>query len=391
MTKQYRVQTHMGKKNKYGQAYNVNHNTHQFERDDIDKDLSLNNQFILFQYNNIDNQVVRDKAKTLYGSQIQKDTLKEHELSIYENLFSKGLDAINNRYANNHHSENIKSIEQYYSQVRTAPIEMILEIGNFKHGYISQKTLGNITSSTYKQIKKKYPQCLMLDIDFHGDEIYSGDHAHARFLFYAHDKDGNLIVNQNQSFKEMNIDRPDMSKPQSRFNNPKMQFTKDFRDTFIEVCKSYNLDIITEPKEPNSRKTRTQYEYEHNKELIEQQANKISNMQAQQEDLQKQNNDLEQQQSKLQQKIEYMDSAVPLMDISYIANQIYDNMLIYKDKNNIPNRDDFVNHIECNCSYDDILSYLVGSSNAKEEYLNQQEQSQQGQNNNYIDDELELS
>ena len=56
----------------------------------------------------------------------------------------------------------------------------------------------------------------------------------------------------------MGIERPDTSKPSSKFNNAKMTYTKLVREHFIELCKEYGLDIETEPKD----KSKTGYSLE---------------------------------------------------------------------------------------------------------------------------------
>ena len=70
-----------------------------------------------------------------------------------------------------------------------------------------------------------------------------------RKVYLAHDEDGDLVVHQENALGEMGIERPDLERKSGRYNNSKMTYTKMCREHFTELCKSYGLEIIEEPKE----------------------------------------------------------------------------------------------------------------------------------------------
>lgn len=173
-------------------------------------------------------------------------TMEEAERNYYINYFQKGLDAKNERYVKNGHKERIKTIEDILTDTKTCPEEGIKQIGKMGDT-IDEKLAIKIMTEYINWKRQTFPNCVLLDAYIHLDE--TTPHMHERSVFIGHDKDGNLIPNQNKALKEMGIERPDKTKPENRYNNAKITFDKICRDRFIEICQSYGLTIEKEPKE----------------------------------------------------------------------------------------------------------------------------------------------
>lgn len=196
-----------------------------------------------------------EKAKHIDSTKTHKNlgytwdgskTMDEAERNFYIKNFEKGLNAKNERYIKNGHKERIKTIEDMRTDAKTCPEEGIKQIG--KVGDTIDENLAIKIMNDYIQWKAKtFPNCVLLDCYIHLDE--STPHMHERSVYIGHDKDGNLIPNQNKALKEMGIERPDKTKPEGRYNNAKITFDKLCREKFIEICQNYGLTIEKEPKE----------------------------------------------------------------------------------------------------------------------------------------------
>lgn len=230
-----RVTTHNARKGKDG-VFNPNHNDRMFDSaaEHINKEKSKNNVYWKRQ----------GEAKL---------TFEEAEQKFYNEHFQDGLDKINAKHEKSRHTDRMKKMDEYRKSEKTCPEETLFYIGDRKQP-IDRKTFKAIIDEQIAWEAKTFPQVVTLNVALHVDEedengVPSADHVHKRSVWIAHDENGNLIVNQNKALKEMGIERPDPSKPENRFNNAKITYSKMVRQHFIELCKSYGIEIIEEPRE----------------------------------------------------------------------------------------------------------------------------------------------
>ena len=174
-------------------------------------------------------------------------SFEESEKKFYEEHFRAFLDCQNAKYQKNRNKRDQKTMDEYRRSPRTCPEETIYQIGK-KDDTISPDLLSNIVAKQIAWEAKTYPNVRILNYALHVDER-GAPHVHIRKVWIAHDKSGNLRANQNGALAEMGIERPDLSKPQNRYNNPKMTYTRDCRQHLIEVCRSYGIEIETDPLE----------------------------------------------------------------------------------------------------------------------------------------------
>ena len=194
-------------------------------------------------------------------------SFSDAENAFYDTNFVDGLNAKNERYIKNRHKERVQTMQQYQYHEKTCPLETIFQFGDKSH----KIPMGKFQQIFLEQIEweqKTFPNVVIVDWAIHGDETV--DHAHTRAVFKAHDKDGHLIVNKTKALKEMGLERPDLSKKPSRYNNVMITYTQMCRDNLLEVCKKYGLDDINyEPqKASKSGKTLQQYQYEEDKKKM---------------------------------------------------------------------------------------------------------------------------
>lgn len=183
------------------------------------------------------------------------------EKKYYTENYSEAQEAKNERYRANRHPERCKSIDDLLKSPRTCPEETIYQVGKMGNT-IEPELLDEICKKQLKWEQEQFPQVKILDAALHVDE--ATPHVHVRKVWEAQGKDG-LIVSQTKALEQMGVERPDMTKPKSRYNNAKMTYTHACREHFQELCKEYDLEIETEPQEA-SKSGLTLKEYQRRQE-----------------------------------------------------------------------------------------------------------------------------
>ena len=240
--KQMRATTHNGRASRKG-AYLAKHNDRRFDLDKaehIDQDRT---------------------AKNIYWHCMPEHpemNFEQVEQAFYTHTFKDGLQAKNAMYKQHGNDKNIQTIEEYRRNPRSCPEEQIFMLGN-KDFYIPVKTLEQICKEQLAWEEKEFPQVKVLDYAAHADE-QGAPHIHIRRAWIGHDKAGNAVIGQNKALKEMGVERPDTNKPQTRYNNAKITYTRKCREHLIELCRGYGIDIELQPKE-RSETGLTQTEY----------------------------------------------------------------------------------------------------------------------------------
>lgn len=237
-----RATTHNGRASRKG-AYLAKHNDRRFDLDKaehIDQDRT---------------------AKNIYWHCMPEHPemdFEQVEQAFYTHTFKDGLQAKNAMYKQHGNDKNIQTIEEYRRNPRSCPEEQIFMLGN-KDFYIPVKTLEQICKEQLAWEEKEFPQVKVLDYAAHADE-QGAPHIHIRRAWIGHDKAGNAVIGQNKALKEMGVERPDTNKPQTRYNNAKITYTRKCREHLIELCRGYGIDIELQPKE-RSETGLTQTEY----------------------------------------------------------------------------------------------------------------------------------
>ena len=110
MPKAMRTTTHHGR-GRGGKAYGSKHNDRNFDVEKAD---------------NIDSRLT---AENQYWCLYEGVTFEAAELKFYEENFSEQLNATNEKYIKNRHSEHCKTMEQWKAIKQNAPEESIFQIG----------------------------------------------------------------------------------------------------------------------------------------------------------------------------------------------------------------------------------------------------------------------
>lgn len=224
-----RTTSHSGRFNRQtGEVFPAGHNDRNF---DLDNAEHINADLTQF-----------NKYYTCYPEDL---SFQEVERKYYAENFKEALEVQNERNRANRHPERCKGIDDLLKSRRTCPEEVIYQIGTQKQT-VKPELLDEICRKQLKWEQEQFPQAKILDAALHVNE--ATPHMHVRKVWEAEGKDGK-IVSQSKALEQMGVERPDISKPKSRYNNAKMTYTHACREHFQQLCKEYDLEIETEPQE----------------------------------------------------------------------------------------------------------------------------------------------
>lgn len=224
-----RVTTHNGRAGKHG-TYSPKHNDRKFDpknAEHINSEKSSNNLY--------------------WHCYLKKDremSFEDVEKKFYSKYFTDSLNAQNERYRGHGHKERMKTMDEYRKAKQTCPEETIFQIGNTDET-VDYKMLYDVMLEQLRWESKQFKNVKFLNYAIHTDEE-GAPHVHVRKVWIAKGKDG-YTVSQTKALKEMGIERPNLSKNPSRYNNPKMTYTQRCRDHFIELCEQKGLTIEKTP------------------------------------------------------------------------------------------------------------------------------------------------
>ena len=202
------------------------HNDRKFDSENaehIDKERSKNNQ---------------------YSSVVQGESFDIGEKIFYVYHFLDYLENANAKNKKQRHPEKCRTIDEYLTGKNTCPESSILQIGNL------EKNAGPlILTKAFNQFlewrKEKFPQLQNLNTALHLDE--KTPHIHERRVWICHDENGNERVGQNKALEEMGVPLPNPNAKRTRFNNRKQTFDRICREKWLEIIKSYGVELETTP------------------------------------------------------------------------------------------------------------------------------------------------
>lgn len=282
-----RATMHTGRTRKDGAAYSVKHNDRNYDlskSDNVDPELVHKNRYL----------IVDETGKATTPDGI---TFDQHEHNMYQKLFGESLEIQNQRYREKSNDKYIKTLDEYRSSPRTCPEEIIMAIGT-KDDKIPGKVLTRALNVWLSEMQTRYGSNVhLLDIAVHVDEP-GGIHAHVRWVYSKAGKDGRT-VSQRGALSELGIERPDMTKPESKYNNAKMAFTEQARALWLDsIERSGGPDIIAAAKIPG-KKSMTKEEY-----IAEKVRSEIIDLHTEREQLRQETEKMAVEREQLQQEVE---------------------------------------------------------------------------------------
>lgn len=221
-------------------------------------------------------KIVLEKNSGNLGEDEVLHDFQNSEMSFYKKNFAKALKITNDKYKANYHPERCRTIEDWYTGKNTRPEESIYQIGNIdnfdgvadflegKEDYMSynevyEKIIIDLATFLRDWSKEHNKPYTILDVAIHFDE--STPHAHVRKVWHYKDDMGVLRPGQDKALEKAGVKLFNPLKKRSRTNNRKMTFDAMVRNKFIEICKSYGIDIEAVPDPKNNRKNKEKEQY----------------------------------------------------------------------------------------------------------------------------------
>ena len=237
---------HSGRTTKAGNVYNANHNTKIETRDrqkHIDHERTLENIVWARDSNNL-------RSRKMIRQEGSFDA-RAYELKFYKEKFGAARDRKNAEYIRTGHRADVRTMEQVINNKKTAPLETIYQIG--KEGeHVTPEQLEKVFREFTNWMQQQYGSNMdILDVALHVDE--ATPHIHARYVFFARDRNGDLDVNQTAAFKELGIGPPDPQKKVGKYNNALMTFTESNREQFYLICERNGIEINREVENPSQK------------------------------------------------------------------------------------------------------------------------------------------
>lgn len=200
----------------------------------------------------------------------QKDNeawdLTSDEMKFYER-YTQQLNEQNEKYLQQRQYKRVKSLEDFYNSKRYKPTEEILQYGH-AGGDVPDR-------DTYEKMAKEYARRKVEWSKQHGNHLHVLDyanhydeatpHTHLREIWDYKDDEGVLRVSQEEAMKRAGLELPDPSKPEGRYNNRGMTYSKMCRDMWNDICEQYGYEVERVPL-PGKQKSKTISQYKAQKE-----------------------------------------------------------------------------------------------------------------------------
>lgn len=224
-------------------------------------------------------------------------TFDEREQLFYEYEFKNYIDQRNASARKNGHLERCINADKMRHTRRYEPREIIIEIGN-RNQSVDSKTLADVFSEFLKWHDEKFGSNIKtLNAAFHFDE--ATPHVHWRRVFEYTDKNGNKQPSMEQALRQLGYQRPDLNRPEGKYNNRQMVYTKDCRNKLIALCQERSIELELEPK----KRTPNQQNLSKGEFLIQQQDEEIERQKIEY-------TELEEKQTALQKNIHNIEDAL---------------------------------------------------------------------------------
>lgn len=276
-TTKKRANGHRSRKGTNGKVINAKHNDRNFDvskADHISENLIEKN--VIWKYVDVNEGGEKEEEKKAAEEQKSesefRETLDDYEEKVYEKYFSTALERRNEKQIKARHKDRVQSMEQYRLNAKFCPEESIWTIGN-RDNRIEPELLKKIWEEFTAWHKETYPNVLMLDATLHLDEPNAAPHIHRRDV-WCYEVDGHWEISQKEALKAMGIERPDLTKKESKYNNAKMTYTAQTREKWIEIAEQHGIEIEREPQE-KSRSGLTMLQLK--KRTLEEQIAKLEN------------------------------------------------------------------------------------------------------------------
>lgn len=193
------------------------------------------------------------------------------ELKFYER-YAPSLAEQNEKYLQQRQYKRVKTLENFYNSKRYKPTEEIIQYGHAGGEVPDRDTYEKMTKE-YARRKNEWSKqhgnhLHVLDYANHYDE--ATPHTHLREIWDYADDEGILRVSQEEAMKRAGLTLPDPSKPEGRYNNRSMTYTKMCREMWQDICEEFGFEVERTPL-PGKQKSKSigEYKAQKQREILE--------------------------------------------------------------------------------------------------------------------------
>jgi len=176
----------------------------------------------------------------------QMSVAERYELLVYEKFFKTTVANQNERNRKRRQiSRNRTLIDLLASK---PPEESILQIGNRENCPVTGDQLWNIYQDYVKKHNEMFRKnILIVSAVLHCDEPSGTPHIHQRVVYLGRNSSGELYPNKSSSYCALGIERPNLEKVKSRYNNRKQSYSKICRKIWAESCLMHGISVELKP------------------------------------------------------------------------------------------------------------------------------------------------
>lgn len=221
-------------------SYSLSFNVRKFDKDGRHNDRN----FDIEKAPHIDISKTKDNIYWNYKAATNKSFL-EIEKEFYKENFSDIIELRNEKNIKNRHPERNKSVEDYYTDKKTRPEDVLIQIGD-KKDHVSGEKLWELATKYKEQFEKQYGQyCKILTMALHQDE--ETPHVHIRRVWIYENDEGIKSANKTAVLEEkLQIVRPDPMQEANKNNNAFSIFTDMERTQIKNICKDLKISLSKE-------------------------------------------------------------------------------------------------------------------------------------------------
>ena len=155
-------------------------------------------------------------------------TFQEAELKFYTEAFADLLQDMNARAVAARHAERCKTPADLLKSKKTAPEEVIYQIGN-KDDTVDPNQLIAVYNEFNAWHRERFGHHIKrLDVALHLDE--QTPHVHVRQVWTYRHPAGYLAIGQEKALKQLGYQLPEPGAKESRTNNRKIVYTRECRE-----------------------------------------------------------------------------------------------------------------------------------------------------------------
>ncbi len=200
---------------------------------------------------------------------------QRYELLAYEKFYGNAIDMQHKRNESRRQQCRNRDAIDMMASKKTEPEECILQVGNKDYCPVTAEQLWEIYKDYVGRHNQRFGRHIMiLDSVLHADE--TTPHIHERRMYMGQNAHGEVCPAMDSAFALMGIERPDMGKPKSRYNNRRQTYSAECRQMWIDACRGHGLDLETEPRVYADRHGLELTEYK-----VRQEQGKLDDIQAQ--------------------------------------------------------------------------------------------------------------